>query len=44
MKSIQHGHKYIWQSLPRALELWFSLETDIDNKLTTYMRNEFKKL
>ena len=44
MKSIQNGHKYIWQSLPRALELWFGLKNDTDIKITTYMRNEFKKL
>ena len=44
MRSIQHGHKYIWQSLPRALELWFEFKNDNDNKIATFMRQELKKL
>ena len=41
-----HGHKYIWQSLPRALELWFDYyrEQHSDPKITTFMRQELKKL
>lgn len=44
MKSITHGHKYIWQSLPRALTLWFEYKNDGDNKITTFMKQELKKL
>ena len=25
LKSVQKGHKYLWQTLPRALELWFEV-------------------
>jgi len=44
MRSIQHGHKYIWQSLPRALELWFEYKNDTDNKITTFMRSGVAKI
>ena len=44
-KSLQHGHKYIWQSLPRALELWFEYHDDNDDqKIQAYMRQELMKL
>lgn len=43
---MSHGHKYIWQSLPRALELWFDYYKDqnSDPKITSFMRQELKKL
>jgi len=45
MKSLQNGHKYIWQSLPRALELWFDYHDDSDDqKMQTFMRQELLKL
>ena len=28
MKSLEEGHKYIWQSLPRALQLWFDYKDE----------------
>jgi hypothetical protein len=31
IKSLQVGHKFIWQSLPRALELWFSYQYESDD-------------
>ena len=24
IRSLDYGHKYIWQSLPRALDIWFN--------------------
>ena len=44
-KSLQFGHKYIWQSLPRALELWFEYHDENDDKkIQQYMRQELMKL
>jgi hypothetical protein len=40
IKSVQCGHKYIWQSLPRALELWFDQKECDDVKIHTYMKQE----
>lgn len=28
IKSLEDGHKYIWQSLPKALQLWFDYKDD----------------
>mmetsp|Transcript_25760 Transcript_25760/g.25040 ORF Transcript_25760/g.25040 Transcript_25760/m.25040 type:complete len:682 (+) Transcript_25760:1053-3098(+) len=44
--SLKYGHKYIWQSLPRALELWFDyneVESDVD-KINSFMKQELGKL
>ena len=38
IKSVQHGHKYIWQSLPRALELWFDYKDTEEGKINTFMK------
>jgi hypothetical protein len=44
MKSVQFGHKYIWQSLPRVLEIWFEFNDTTENKINTYMKQELQKL
>jgi len=28
IKSLEDGHKYIWQSLPKALQLWFDYKDE----------------
>lgn len=40
MRSLEAGHKYIWQSLPRALELWFDYQDDQadDSKIQSFMK------
>ena len=46
IKSLEDGHKYIWQSLPRALQLWFEYKDDAadDSKIQIFMRQELQKL
>lgn len=46
IKSLEDGHKYIWQSLPRALQLWFEYKEDAadDSKIQIFMRQELQKL
>ncbi len=46
ISSLKYGYKYIWQSFPRALELWFEFndkETDTD-KINNFMRTELYRL
>ena len=48
MQSIKKGHKYIWQSLPRSLELWFSLPPSPNDKnikkINDFMKKELTQL
>ena len=45
IESLKYGFKYIWQSLPRALELWFDYQGDNeDSKMQNYMRTELQNL
>jgi hypothetical protein len=44
--SLKYGYKYIWQSFPRALELWFEFndkepETE---RINNFMKIEIQKL
>lgn len=43
---MEDGHKYIWQSLPRALQLWFDYkdEATADCKIQHFMKQELLKL
>ncbi len=44
--SLKYGYKYIWQSFPRALELWFEYndkETDVE-RINNFMRTELYRL
>ena len=43
---MKYGHKYIWQSFPRALELWFEFnekEGDVE-RINGFMKQELYKL
>ena len=44
LKSVQHGHKYIWQSLPRALELWFDYKGTEEGSINAFVKIELLKL
>jgi hypothetical protein len=44
IKSVQHGHKYIWQSLPRALELWFDYKGIQEGEVNKFVEKELLKL
>jgi len=46
VKSLQFGHKYIWQSFPRALELWFEFnEQESDcQKINDFVLSELDQL
>ena len=46
IKSLEDGHKYIWQSLPKALQLWFDYKDEAadDSKIQSFMRQELTKL
>jgi hypothetical protein len=41
IQSLQVGHKFIWQSLPRVLELWFSFD---EKRIHDYVKQELLKL
>jgi len=45
IESLKYGFKYIWQSLPRSLELWFEYQHESgDEKMQNYMRSELQNL
>ncbi len=48
MKSLEEGHKYIWQSLPRALQLWFEWKDEDSgnesDKIFTFMHQQLGNL
>jgi len=46
VKSVQQGHKYIWQSFPKALELWFdSNESNYEHsKVNDFIVKELEKV
>jgi hypothetical protein len=43
---LKYGYKYIWQSFPRALELWFDFndkETEVE-RINNFMKQELFRL
>ena len=44
IKSVKYSHKYIWQSLPRALELWFDYKGIKEGEVNKFVEKELLKL
>lgn len=44
LNSLMFGHRYIWQSLPKALELWFNITANSPKQMTARVNNMVRKI